>query len=365
MAVNHEFLAGKCFADQKSWKTQSTIEIICIQNPHKQKKTMSGPHVNFLFLPEFTFYGSHVKMTIKFSPIILFLLFENCLCDSNQATLCTTNYPDVLYPVAVTEEMLYATTRLSFEKGQCTGFFFDLTSDSTTLVTNKHCCSPEEKGVEFYLSRVENGCPTNVRQKLYIPRKFFLEHHDVDLCIILIPPTKMTNIFFKSIPKKWIWEESRMMKELQVVEDVFMFGYPGLNPSPYSDSLFPVIRSGITAVHPGLVNDYGLVDMPSLGGSSGSPVLILNEHTCITKHGNVILTNCKRYILLGVNCRFLWGDSRLLIQEEQFNAQGNSNFGEYVPARKLLEMTNMIANFNQVKVRNLWIFLYFLLYIQI
>lgn len=82
------------------------------------------------------------------------------------------------------------------------------------------------------------------------------------------------------------------------VEDVMMIGYPiGLYDTVNNR---PVIRRGITATSLGF--DYEgkaqfLIDAPSLGGSSGSPVVIANEGSWSVPGGIVMGT---RFRLVGI-----------------------------------------------------------------
>lgn len=88
------------------------------------------------------------------------------------------------------------------------------------------------------------------------------------------------------------------LEELSAVEDVLMVGYPiGLWDEINN---LPLIRRGITATHPAVDfcgNSIGVIDAACFPGSSGSPVLIVNEGMYKVKTGTVIGS---RIIFLGV-----------------------------------------------------------------
>ncbi|HVA89443.1 MAG TPA: serine protease, partial [Chloroflexota bacterium] len=142
-------------------------------------------------------------------------------------------------------------------------------------------------------------------------------------------------------------------EQLAAMEDVVMVGYPiGL-----WDNLnnFPLLRRGISASHPAV--DFcgkpeGVIDIGAFPGSSGSPVLILNEGTFATPNGYSIGS---RMILLGV----LWGgpvrlaDGTLEIVEiptKQVPIARTSlpvHLGYYIKARELLVLKeHLFATFN-------------------
>lgn len=84
------------------------------------------------------------------------------------------------------------------------------------------------------------------------------------------------------------------------MEDVIMVGYP-IGLSDISHNL-PLLRRGITSTHPGIDFDgksCGVVDMAIFPGSSGSPIMIVNEGSFHDNKGeSLVLSN--RKIFLGV-----------------------------------------------------------------
>lgn len=90
------------------------------------------------------------------------------------------------------------------------------------------------------------------------------------------------------------------LKELDVVEDVLMVGYPSRNWDEANNQ--PIFRKGITATHP-FLNFNGkkefYIDAGVFSGSSGSPVVLFNRGGYTTKHGEY-RTGETRIKLLGV-----------------------------------------------------------------
>lgn len=91
---------------------------------------------------------------------------------------------------------------------------------------------------------------------------------------------------------------AKMMNDLGAVEDVLMIGYPtGLIDQMNN---FPIVRRGITSTP--YKSDYRgkaefLADIPVYGGSSGSPIVILNEGAYST---GTSLSIGFRFALIGV-----------------------------------------------------------------
>jgi len=88
------------------------------------------------------------------------------------------------------------------------------------------------------------------------------------------------------------------LSDLFSVSDVLMIGYPiGLWDEKNN---LPLIRRGITAVHPKTNfngNSVGCIDIAALPGSSGSPVVIFDQGVYATRGSTVAGS---RAILLGV-----------------------------------------------------------------
>jgi len=90
------------------------------------------------------------------------------------------------------------------------------------------------------------------------------------------------------------------LAELDAVEDILLVGYPiGLWDSTHN---LPLIRRGITASHPAVDFEgkgVGVIDVACFPGSSGSPVMIVQESMVRDKRGNLAIDG-KRIVFLGV-----------------------------------------------------------------
>lgn len=219
--------------------------------------------------------------------------------------------------LSVSEQLMYSTVRIEciLENGQIsvgTGFFYKLHEYDKTfvpvIVTNKHVIRGAKVGRLVFTEADENGNPLD---KNHIPIKIenfeqqWIGHPEdnIDLCIM--PVARIINalqkinkkIFYKYLEKWMIWN-SEKLGELNAIEDIIMIGYPnGLWDSVNNK---PVARKGITATHP--KNDYEgrpeiVIDAACYGGSSGSPVFILNEGSYLEKNSIVL---GKRIIFLGI-----------------------------------------------------------------
>ena len=198
--------------------------------------------------------------------------------------------------------------------GTGTGFFFNLTVDEDLMVplviTNKHVVKGKSKG-KFFLTQTDSeGNPILQRHfKVGFDVQFeqmWTFHPDpmIDLCAMpigqLLSAAKVlkANLFYKALDQKLI-PTSEQLRELDVVEDIFMIGYPNGIWDSFNNK--PIIRKGITATHPKI--DYNgnkefMIDAACFPGSSGSPVIIYNNKTHIAKDGRILGQG--KLIFLGV-----------------------------------------------------------------
>lgn len=193
------------------------------------------------------------------------------------------------------------------------GFFFSFKIQEKynvpVLVTNKHVIQGAKTARLVFTVSGEGENPKYGELFSYtigeIAQRFILHpSHDVDLCIMPMQPILedalvrykkrlfVVNLDESLIPTKEI------LNKLSVMEDVIMVGYP--NGLWDQTNNLPIIRRGITAVHPKF--DYNgktdiAVDMACFPGSSGSPIFIHNQGSYPTGDGIAI---GNRIILLGV-----------------------------------------------------------------
>ena len=212
----------------------------------------------------------------------------------------------------LTEELTYATVRISRQSEECigTGFIVLLHEDGKTpmpfVVTNDHIIGNNDKAdVVFELCKRDgNGNPIDTDVcEIRSTAGEWIRHPDADIDLRFLPLDPKLggkNVFIRTVPTNLIWSEDRIRKELCAMENVVMVGYPYGLADNYNHK--PVFRRGITATHPKL--DYNgkreiLLDITTFTGSSGSPVFILDTHGYATANGSCSLGN-PRIILLGI-----------------------------------------------------------------
>ncbi len=227
---------------------------------------------------------------------------------------------NMIKPRTISEKLLFSTVRIavqlsSGEEGTGTGFFFNFLVDEQThipaIITNKHVVAGAVTG-SFQLHEldktIEEPQPSGYFFTVGLDdfENRWISHPDnnVDLCAMLFQPLRSeAEIQGKSIFNCAIDNSSILSKadleELSAVEEVLMIGYPtGLWDEVNN---LPLIRRGTTATHPA-VDFQGrsttVIDAACFPGSSGSPVLIVNEGMFTTKSGT--FTGYTRVFLLGV-----------------------------------------------------------------
>lgn len=220
---------------------------------------------------------------------------------------------------SVAEQLFFTTVRIDTvtpqgEQGSGTGFFFchKISGvDYLFVVTNKHVVIGMREGRFSFLKR-KDGLPTlGDGFTLHIgsqewPNVWF-GHPDpgVDIAVCALLPLLEfvkqqygTDLFFRTVETSMIPTEERT-QELDAVEPVTFVGYP--NGVWDSKNLLPVARRGTTA-SPIEVDFEGtprfLIDASVFGGSSGSPVFILNEGSYSTKDGRFVVGS--RFYFIGV-----------------------------------------------------------------
>ena len=184
-----------------------------------------------------------------------------------------------------------------------TAFFFtyEIGNDRAVplLVTNKHVVTGAITG-QFHVHEANTNSsgqhepsPNSFAITMSNFEQQWFMHPDaaVDICVMPFEPLRQRAqengkvIFFIPFSEN-LFPTQETLEALAALEDVVMVGYPiGLWDSTNN---FPILRRGITASHP--ATDFqgkqqGVVDMACFPGSSGSPILILNEGGYNTHQG--------------------------------------------------------------------------------
>lgn len=225
-----------------------------------------------------------------------------------------------MQPKTIAEQLFFNTVRIDTvtangAQGAGTGFFFGhkFGGDKQALfvVTNKHVVMGMREG-RFSFLKQKDGQPTlgdgftlNVGPQDWPNMWFGHPDPNVDIAICpLVPLLEFvkqqhgTDLFFRAVETSMIPTEEQT-RELDAVEPVTFIGYP--NGVWDSKNLLPVARRGTTA-SPIEVDFEGtprfLIDASVFGGSSGSPVFILNQGSFATKDGGFVVGS--RFHFVGV-----------------------------------------------------------------
>ena len=272
----------------------------------------------------------------------------------------------MLNPRSITEELLYCTIKLqTLSGGTGTGFLFRFQDGNTlipVIVTNKHVVNdnPNEP-VTFTLhcgdkSRTTpNGYYWDVTH-----RATWIFHPEYDLCCCLFYPLIQQyesesgrSLFYRTFDESMIKDNDWWLEEFGVVQDVLMVGYPiGLWDTANN---FPLFRKGCTATHPGIDfqgKSLGVVDIACFPGSSGSPILILDDGSYTNKMGNFVAGN-RRFALLGVLYAgpVMNATGQIVVEQIPTKQIATSNtpvmiyLGYYIKANILWELKRQLIDF--------------------
>ncbi len=202
-----------------------------------------------------------------------------------------------------TEQLEYATVRLAYKPTPTTvkwgtAFFFSFFKTETVnllaLVTNKHVVGGMKDCSFNLVARTNEGTPdlsTSVPVSIDPFDNTWIAHPSADLAIIPVAPIinrLHTKTFTISLDQSHIPTDAEL-KELLPVEQVLSVGFPG---SVWDDvHNLPVFHRGYTATAP-YIDFKGhkefLIDFTTWPGASGSPVLLYNEGSWLTRKGTVM-----------------------------------------------------------------------------
>ena len=165
-------------------------------------------------------------------------------------------------------------------------------------------------------------------------------NEEIDLCAMFFQPLvseaekQKKTIFYIHLDDSLIPTEE-FLRELTAAEEILMIGYPiGLWDTVNN---LPITRRGITATHPAMDfcgKSIIVIDVACFPGSSGSPVLLVNEGIYGTKRGAVAGS---RAILLGV-----------LFAGPQMDVHGDIKIEDIPTANKMSSSTKIMINLGYV-----------------
>lgn len=271
--------------------------------------------------------------------------------------------------LSMSEQLLYSTIQIVCYsnnrtiKSTGTGFIYGFCRQENgcypALVTNKHVVkNADECELTFHIKDSE-GNPSNQKVTFCVKDSFkeqciYHPEENVDLAIY-----NLSNAFYqcKNIGKevfysfldKGLIPSKEDLEKFSAIEDIIMIGYP--NGLIDEKNNLPIVRKGITAT-PFFINYNGnqqfLADIACYPGSSGSPVLILQEGISKDKFGNMAIGK-STIKLLGINSSVylntITGD---LISQETTSikplVQVPNNLAIIIKAEKLHDFEKIIEN---------------------
>jgi hypothetical protein len=276
-----------------------------------------------------------------------------------------------VYSVEDSTALLYVTCRIvardsNGEESIGTGFFFSSPAGPgkalQVMVTNKHVVA-NAVAYDLYFHEAEGqpGKPLRPSGRMHGFRLRMLDQgwfnhpsDDVDLCATPIEPFRREaeragkRIFFTTLSTEHV-PNDQVISQLLALESVTMIGYPiGLWDEVNN---LPIARRGMTASHPRVDfngKGIGVVDIAAFPGSSGSPVLIVDEGGYPIPDGFV--TGGSRIFLLGIlyaGPQFA-ADGSLEIKEipttwtARFSVALPVHLGFYIKSQELLELGKLL-----------------------
>lgn len=218
---------------------------------------------------------------------------------------------------SIAEQLFFTTVRVDTVAangavGYGTAFFFSYKKDGITypfVVTNKHVVMGMSSGALSFLQAKDRAPQLGKGLRLEISdwQDAWFGHptSDIDIAICPFAPLEAhikrqhgCDLFYRYISDDMI-PTADQVEKLDALESVTFVGYP--NGIWDSHNLLPVARRGMTASPIGVDFENTprfLIDASVFGGSSGSPVFLLNQGMYTEKTGGTVLGS--RILFIGV-----------------------------------------------------------------
>lgn len=220
----------------------------------------------------------------------------------------------MLHPQSISEQLMYATVRLSIGSSTATGFFYKLGTPKKTVIviSNRHFAEQVDSlsKLDFskssiiqqtqFLIHLDDGTNKQISEDV----EWFL-HPSEDLAFFVLEKALSNHALPLNVKYSVLTVDPNMiptqaqLDDLTAIENVVMVGYPnGLYDSVNN---YPLFRTGKTATHPAIDYDgkkKALLDIACLPGSSGSPVFVLDEGWIHHKNGG--MSAGSRIFFLGI-----------------------------------------------------------------
>jgi hypothetical protein len=230
----------------------------------------------------------------------------------------------VFEPKTLSEEMLLSVVRVEADVDgnvlPATGFLyrFDVPGRPLAVVTNKHVrADAAALRIFFHLGHPKGETTAEPTGTIHAAEvgptsPAWLDHPDpsIDLCAWLCdePVARVEGesglrVFQRAFDSSVLASDTQL-EDFSAAEDALMIGYPdGIWDTTHN---LPLLRRGLTATHPSI--DFcgrpeGILDIAAIGGSSGSPIVLLSEGAHLSrkpKEGQALLTPGDRLVLLGI-----------------------------------------------------------------
>lgn len=277
--------------------------------------------------------------------------------------------------ISIGEQVIHSTSKINcsyvetdakgqffVSEGSGTGFYYSFRIDSLRtipcLVTNKHVVRNSSWG-EFLVtitgldSLPDYGNAQKISIGSFEEKWIFHPDPEVDLCILPIGEylnnlrEKGMEPFFVPTDTSIIPTESEW-ERFKVLEEVTMIGYP--NGFYDRQNNVPIVRVGQTATpisHNFNGNEEFIVNIPSIPGSSGSPIYILNEGTYMDD--NALIFGSRIYLVGILHAGPTWnarGQGRVVIDNVPINVETSTgitiDLGICIKSSKLNDFTPLL-----------------------